>query len=156
MKNILRITAVFSVLFFSCILLLCSGSQCGVSAAGNTPQYDSNGLYIEDGILKGVKDRDIYYLEIPEGVTEIAPYALGCMNRLSCISLPRSLKAVGYRAFQSTYGIRVFYYPGTYNEYRQIRTYKSIDGPAGYSISGLEGDIELSSDLFCEGKESLH
>ena len=152
MKNILRITAVFSVLFFSCILLLCSGSQCGVSAAGNTPQYDSNGLYIEDGILKGVKDRDIYYLEIPEGVTEIAPYALGCMNRLSCISLPRSLKAVGYRAFQSTYGIRVFYYPGTYNEYRQIRTYKSIDGPAGYSISGLEGDIELSSDLFCEGK----
>ena len=84
MKNILRITAVFSVLFFSCILLLCSGSQCGVSAAGNTPQYDSNGLYIEDGILKGVKDRDIYYLEIPEGVTEIAPYALGCMNRLSC------------------------------------------------------------------------
>lgn len=77
MKNILRITAVFSVLFFSCILLLCSGSQCGVSAAGNTPQYDSNGLYIEDGILKGVKDRDIYYLEIPEGVTEIAPYALG-------------------------------------------------------------------------------
>ena len=148
-----KFTSLLVLCFAVCILTLFYPGIRGVKASGSTPPFDSNGMMIDNGVLRGVRDKDVFCLEIPEGVTEIAPYTLSYMQNLTCISLPRSLRTVGYLAFEGTYGIRVIYYPGTYNEYRQIKAYSTEDGADGYYMAGINTDIEYLSDVYCDGKK---
>ena len=148
-----KMTSLCAVLRAACLTLLLFTGKNTAAAAGNEPQYDSNGLLIENGVLKNIKDRDnVFFLEIPEGVTEIASYSLSYMKNLSCISLPSSLKAVGYRAFEGTYHIRVIYHPGTYTEYRKINAYTTEQGEGGYKQAGIGNLVERNADVYCNGK----
>ena len=52
-------------------------------------------------------------LRIPEGVAEIAPGAAGNAKKLFQVFVPKSMKTVGYGAFEYCEGLKEVYYTGT-------------------------------------------
>ena len=62
-------------------------------------EYEYNGFRICNGWVLGYDDDTVDYLEVPEGIVGIAPYAFSGLWDLEEVVLPESLKYIGYRAF---------------------------------------------------------
>ena len=140
--------------------------------------WDAPRLVIEDGVLLGLEWESGCYddgciiggvLMIPEGVVEIAEYAMAGRMDFMSVSLPSSLRAIGYEAFCDCCGLTSVTIPssvtsigdGAFYGCTNLKTIKTSAGESsrvkdllmlsGFSIDGVTfidvGIKELFSDL---------
>ena len=59
-----------------------------------------NGIKVDDGSFVGLITGTMKHVDIPQGVTEIRPYAFYKFEKLSTVSIPDSITTVGMGAFR--------------------------------------------------------
>lgn len=105
------------------------------------PPTQSEGLKIIDGVVTGIgtcTDTKLYIcsslktLEIPNGVTSIAPDAFQGCQSLTSITIPHSVTNIGYNTFLGCSALTTIHYRGTTQQWNSI---EKLNGPGPTTIT---------------------
>ena len=122
----------------------------------SNPISQSHNLY--------VNNTEVINLIIPEGVTEIKPYAFGCCTSILSVTIPNSVTSIGNRAFLNVRHIE-YYGSATGAPWGAISMNGVIDGDFVFSDAtkhyltaylGIGGNVTIPSTVDTIGNASFY
>lgn len=115
----------------------------------NLDNWENNALYLGKTLID-IKSSVGEIYEINQGTKTIAQSAFWMLENLKSVTIPQSVKKIGYNAFGECIGLKHIYYQGTIVQWESISKEENWDYNTGgwmyplttkYKIHCIDGDI---------------